>query len=77
MLNTSRTRGPPLEVFARQRTIDAEGSASSFCRRNDYQLDIFDDVAGHEHTWDARGFMLPALDAAVPSKLTSKGFCEL
>ena len=77
MLNTSRTGGPPVEVFASQRTIDAEGGAGSFRRGNDHQLDILDDVAGHEHAWDAGRFVLPALDAAVTSKLTSKGFRKL
>ena len=77
MLNTSRTGGPPLEVFASQRTIDAECGASSFCRGNDHQLHVLDDIAGHEHAWDAGRFVLSALDAAVASKLTSKGFRKL
>ena len=77
MLNTFGSGGPTIEVFARERAIDSEGGASSFRRGDDHQLDILDDVASDEHAWDAGCFVLPALDAAVTSKLTSKGFREL
>ena len=76
MLNTSRTRGPPLEVFASECAIDSEGSASSFCRGDNYELHVLDDVAGHENTGDAGSLVLPALDAAVTRKLTSQRFRE-
>jgi hypothetical protein len=72
MLNTSGTGGPTVEVFARERTIDAEGGAGSFRRGDDHQLHILDDVAGGEHAWDAGCFVLPALDAAVTRKLASQ-----
>jgi hypothetical protein len=72
MLNTSRTRSPSLEVFASQRTIDAKCGTGPFCRGNDHQLHVLDDIAGHEHAWDAGRFVLSALDAAVASKRTPK-----
>ena len=77
MLNASRTCGPTLEVFAGQRSIDTEGGASAFRRRYDDQLNVPDDVAGHEHARDAGRFVLPALDAAMTGKLTSQVFREL
>ena len=77
MLNASRTSCPTLKVFAGQRSIDAEGGARTFGRRYNHQLNVPDDVAGHEHAWDAGRFVLPALDAAMTGKLTSKVFREL
>ena len=77
VLDTSRTGGAPIEVFASQRAIDPESSASAFRRGNDDQLNVLDDVAGDEHAWDAGRFVLPALDAAMTGKLTSKVFREL
>jgi hypothetical protein len=77
MLNTSRTSGAPGEVFTSQRAIDAEGRASSFCRGNNHQLNVLDDVAGYKDAWNASGFVLPTLDATLTSKLTAKRLREL
>ena len=77
MLDTSRTGGSTLKVLASQRTIDAEGSAGAFGGRDDHQLYILDDVAGHEHARHTSRLVLAALDATVASKLTSERFGEL
>jgi len=77
VLNTSRTRGSPLEVFAGQRPIDAEGGASALRGCDDHQLYIFDDVASHEHTRNTGRFVLAALDPPVPGKLTPECLREL
>ena len=76
MLNPLRTRGPPFEVFAGQRTIDAERRARSFCCCDDRQLHVSDDVAGYEYTRNARRLILAALDATVPCKLTTQRLGE-
>lgn len=77
MLDTSRTGGASLEVFASQRTIDPESGASPFRRGDDHQLHILDDIAGDEYARDAGRFVLSASDAAVPSKLTADDFRKL
>lgn len=76
MLNTSRTGGSPVEVLASECTIDSEGSARSFCRGDNHELHVLDDVAGHENAGDAGSLVLSALDAAVTRKLTSQCFRE-
>jgi hypothetical protein len=77
VLNASRPGGSPLKVFAGQRSIDAEGSASTFRGRYDHQLHIFDDVAGHEHTRNTGRLVLSALDPPVAGKLTPECCREL
>jgi hypothetical protein len=69
MFDASGARSPRLEVLACQRTIDSERGACAFRGRDDHELNVFDNVAGHEDTPDARGLVLSALDPAMSREL--------
>ena len=76
MLHATSSGGIALEVFTRQCAIDTECGSRSLGSGDDRQLHILDDVAGNKHAGHARGFILTAFDAPVPSELTAERLGE-
>jgi hypothetical protein len=76
MLDATRSRRSPVEVFPRQGAIDAECGTRTLRGSDDRQLNVLDDVARHEYAGDTARFVLSALDTAVPGELAAEALRE-
>ena len=77
MIDALPARGTPIEIFAGKRTVDAERGARAFRGRNDYQLDVLDDIARDKDARNAGGFIAAAANAALLRNLTTQLACNL
>ena len=76
MLDAAFACGAALEIFARERTIDAERGTRAFGRRDDRELHITNDVARHKHARNTGRFVLPAKNSAVTAVTATEGVGE-
>src|SRR6185369_17603533 len=60
------------EILARECAIDAERGTRALRRRDDRELHVADDVAGHEHAGNARRFELPTQDSTMARVLAAE-----